>query len=173
VKINILADEQAAKIYGKAKDCAGLFPTWIPGTQAALFHDDSKQITKSIPAYIRDAKHTPEMQKHLIRRSKEATRREKSLDFETYETIAWKHFGESFGTLSLGRKIRFRNTPTTYFQLHAEFKHWTTKWMVNVLHANYFGKPQLTSSRAPARPVDLHRWPLEKIPTEAIMTTHS
>jgi hypothetical protein len=90
---------------GKAKDCAGLFPTWISGTQAALFHDD-KQITKSIPAYIRDAKHTPEMQKHLIRRSKEATRWEKSLDSETNETIAWKHFGESFGKLSLGRKIQ-------------------------------------------------------------------
>jgi hypothetical protein len=104
-KIKVLADKQAAKIYGKAKDRTGLFPTWIPGTQAALFHDD-KQVTKSISAYIRDAKHTPEMRKYLIRRSKEATGREKSWDSETYETIAWKPFGESFGKLSIGRKIQ-------------------------------------------------------------------
>jgi hypothetical protein len=97
-----LADEQAAKIYGKANNHNDLFPTWIPGTQAALFHND-KQITKSIPAYIRDAKHTPEMWKYLIMRSKEATGQEKSWDSEIYKTIAWKHFGESFGKLSLGR----------------------------------------------------------------------
>jgi hypothetical protein len=30
------------------------------------------------------------------------------------------------------------------------------------LHAHSFGKTQLTSSRAPARPADLHGWPLEK-----------
>jgi hypothetical protein len=89
----------------KQKKQTGLFPTWIPGTQAALFHDD-KQITKSILAYICDAKHTPEMWKYLIRRSKEAIGREKPWDSETYETIAWKHFGESFGKLSLGQKIQ-------------------------------------------------------------------
>ena len=31
----------------------------------------------------------------------------------------------------------------------------TTKWMVNVLHANYYQKPRLTSSHAPAKPMDL------------------
>jgi hypothetical protein len=46
------------------------------------------------------------MRKYLIRRSKEATGREKSWDSETYKTIAWKHFGKSFGKLSLGRKIQ-------------------------------------------------------------------
>jgi hypothetical protein len=45
----------------------------------------------------------------------------------------------------LDAKFRFWNTPTTYFQLPAEFKHWTTEQMVDVLHARSFGKPQLTS----------------------------
>jgi hypothetical protein len=56
-----------------------------PGTRAALFHGDY-QVTKSIPAYIRDATHIPEMKEYLIRQSKEATGggREKSLDNSTY-----------------------------------------------------------------------------------------
>ena len=104
-KINVLADQQAEAIYRKPPRRTGIFPTWVPGTRAALFHGDM-QVTKGIPQYIRDAKNTPEMKKYLIRRSKEATGRDKSWDEETYATIDWRHLGETFKKLSVGRKIQ-------------------------------------------------------------------
>jgi hypothetical protein len=71
-QINVLADRQANAIYRKPQRQTGLFPSWIPGTRAALFHGD-QQVTKGIPAYIRDAAHTPAMKEYLIQCSKEAT----------------------------------------------------------------------------------------------------
>jgi hypothetical protein len=100
-----LADEQAGKIYGKLQGRSGLFPCWIPGIWAALYHNE-KQVSKGIAAYIRDAKHMPDMQNYLIWRSKEATRREKPWDSKTYKTIDWKHYGKSFQKLSMGQKIQ-------------------------------------------------------------------
>jgi hypothetical protein len=41
----------------------------------------------------------PAMKEYLIRRSKEATGREKSWDNTTYESIDWRHYGESFKKL--------------------------------------------------------------------------
>jgi hypothetical protein len=67
-KINVLADRQANAIYKKPLWRTGLFPSWIPGTRAALFHG-KQQVTKGIPAYIQDAAHTPVMKEYLIRRS--------------------------------------------------------------------------------------------------------
>jgi hypothetical protein len=64
-QINVLADEQAEKIYRKDPANTGIFPMWVPGTQAALYHDN-QQVTKSIDNYIRDAKHMPTMKKYLI-----------------------------------------------------------------------------------------------------------
>jgi hypothetical protein len=77
-KINVLADRQANAIYKTPLWLTGLFlPTWIPGTRAALFHGE-RQVTKGIPAYIRDASHMPALKEYLIRCSKEATGRDKS-----------------------------------------------------------------------------------------------
>jgi len=64
-QINVLADHQANAIYSKQPANMGIFPTWVPGTWAALFHE-KYQVTKGIPEYIRDAKHTPEMKRYLI-----------------------------------------------------------------------------------------------------------
>jgi hypothetical protein len=73
---------------------------------AALFHGE-QQVTKGIPAYIRDAAHTPVMKDNLtIRRSNEATGRDNSRDNTTYEPIDWRHYGESFKKLSHGRRIQ-------------------------------------------------------------------
>jgi uridine kinase len=83
----------------------GLFPSWVPGTAAALFHNNC-HITKDIPAYIRAAKHTPIMRAYHIRRSKDGHGHDKSWNDDTYDSIDWKHFGESFRRLSLGRKIQ-------------------------------------------------------------------
>ena len=71
-QINVLADQQADAIYNKRPHRTGLFPTWVPGTRAALFHG-SQQITTRIPEYIRTAKHAPELKSYLIRQSHEAT----------------------------------------------------------------------------------------------------
>ena len=65
-QINVLADRQAAAIYTLAPHRTGLFPTWVPGTCAALFHGPH-QVTTRIPEYIRLAKHTPPMKAYLIR----------------------------------------------------------------------------------------------------------
>jgi hypothetical protein len=60
-KINVLAaDKQADDIYWKQPWWTGLFPPWIPGTRAALFHRE-QQVTKGIPAYIWDATLMPAM----------------------------------------------------------------------------------------------------------------
>jgi hypothetical protein len=71
-KINVLADQQADAIYKKPLRQTGLFPSWIPGTRAALFHGE-QQVTKGmIPEYIWDAAHMmPVMKEYLIRRSKQ------------------------------------------------------------------------------------------------------
>jgi hypothetical protein len=82
-----------------------LMPSWIPGTRAALFHGEH-QVTKGIPSYIRDATHTPAMKEYLIRRSQEATGRDKSWDKATYNSIDWRHHGEVFKKLSNGRRIQ-------------------------------------------------------------------
>jgi hypothetical protein len=101
-KINVLADRQADAIYRKQPRRTGLFPSWIPGTRAALFPGE-RQVTKGIPAYIRDAAHTPAMKEYLIRRSKKATGRDKSWDEATYDSIIdWRHYGEVFKKLSHG-----------------------------------------------------------------------
>jgi hypothetical protein len=105
-KINVLADKQADEIYLKQPRRTGLFPTRIPGTPcAALFHGE-RQVTKGIPAYIRDAAHMPAMKEYLIRCSKEATGREKAWDEATYDSIDWRHYGEVFKKLSHGRRIQ-------------------------------------------------------------------
>jgi hypothetical protein len=60
-QINVIADRQANDIYRKPPGRTGVFPTWVPpGTRAALFHRQ-QQVIKGIPAYIRDAEHTPAM----------------------------------------------------------------------------------------------------------------
>jgi hypothetical protein len=64
------------------------------------------QVTKGIPQYIRDAKHTPIMKQYLIRRSAEGTGREKPWDETIFESIDWRHYGEAFKKLSTGRRIQ-------------------------------------------------------------------
>jgi hypothetical protein len=50
-QINVLADEQAEKIYRKTPGQTGIFPTWVTGTRAALFQED-RQVTKGVDKYI-------------------------------------------------------------------------------------------------------------------------
>jgi hypothetical protein len=69
-KLNVLADKNSNCIHTKRSSRTGNFPTWVPGTRAALYRG-SQQITKNLPAYLRTAAHAPDMQEYLIRRSHE------------------------------------------------------------------------------------------------------
>jgi hypothetical protein len=104
-QINVLADHHADAIYQLSPNHTGLFPTWVPGTRAALFHNQH-QVTKDYPQYLRTAAHAPDMQSYLVRRSKEATGRDSSWDAATFDTIAWKPLGEAFKKLSTGQRIQ-------------------------------------------------------------------
>jgi hypothetical protein len=104
-QINVLADRQADAIYNKRPHRTGLFPTWIPGTRAALFHGPH-QVTTRIPNYIRTATHAPNLKDYLIRRSHEATGRDTTWDDATFESIAWLPLGESFRKLSIGQRTQ-------------------------------------------------------------------
>jgi hypothetical protein len=104
-QINVLADHQAEAIYTKRPHRTGLFPTWVPGTRAALFHGQH-QVTTRIPDYIRTAKHAPTMKDYLIRRSQEATGRDSTWDATTFDSIAWQPLGESLKKLSVGQRIQ-------------------------------------------------------------------
>jgi hypothetical protein len=104
-ELDLRAKTQAGEIYQKEPRKTGLFPTWIPGTRAALCHGE-QQVTKGIPAYIWDAAHTPALKEYLIRCSNEATGRDKSWDEATYESVDWRHYGEVFKKLSHGRRIQ-------------------------------------------------------------------
>jgi hypothetical protein len=92
------------------------------------------------------------MQQYHIRRSHTATGRKKSWDKDTYETIDWKHFGESFKKLSLGQRIQISKYQMTSFQPTAAYKRSTTQKMADALHATNFGKSHHMSSRAHVSP---------------------
>ena len=104
-QINVLADHHANAIYAIPPHSTGLFPTWVPGTRAALFHQHH-QVTKDYPNYLRIAAHAPAMKNYLINRSQTATGRDAAWDDATFDTIAWKPIGESFKKLSIGQRIQ-------------------------------------------------------------------
>jgi hypothetical protein len=104
-QINVHADHHADAIYAIPPPSTGLFPSWVPGTRAALFHKQS-QITKDLPNYLRAAAHAPAMKKYLVHRSQTATGRDSTWDDATFDTIAWQPLGESFKKLSIGQRIQ-------------------------------------------------------------------
>ena len=89
-------------MYKKPPWLTGLFPTWIPGTRASLFHGERQVVTKGIPAYTWDAAHTPALKEYLIQHSNEATGHDKSWDEATCNSIDWRQHGEAFKKLSNG-----------------------------------------------------------------------
>ena len=64
-QLNILADKHAEQLHHTPANQIGMFPQWIPGTTAALFHR-AQQITTNVPNYIRTAKHAPLTKEYLI-----------------------------------------------------------------------------------------------------------
>ena len=71
-KMNVLANCYAEYLHSQPETMIGIFPSWIPGTKAALFHGDSP-ITSDIPKYIQWAVHKPPLQEYMINRSQHTT----------------------------------------------------------------------------------------------------
>jgi hypothetical protein len=93
MNLTLVHQKSMCSLTNKLIPSTGLFPSWIPGTRAALFHGE-QQVTKGIPVYIRDAAHTLAMKEHLIR--------DKSWDdgHRGYKsTIDWHHYGKSLKKL--------------------------------------------------------------------------
>jgi hypothetical protein len=82
-----------------------MFPQWIPGTTAALFHGNF-QVTTNVPDYIRTAKHTPNMKAYLIERSHTASGRDSSWTSDIFDNIAWQPIGANLRQLSIGQRIQ-------------------------------------------------------------------
>ena len=93
-QLNVLADKYAEQLHTIPANQIGMFPQWIPGTKAALFHG-TQQITTNVPDYIRTAKHAPTMKEYLIKRSKTASGRDSAWTMEIYDNIAWQPMGEN------------------------------------------------------------------------------
>jgi hypothetical protein len=134
-KINVLADRQADAIYKKPTRRTGLFPSWIPGTRAALFHGE-QQVTKGTPSYIRDAAHTPVM--------KDAPMRQ--LDVKSHGTTP--RTSPSIGAIMespsknylTGDASRFQSTPTTCSPPNDDFRLSTIVSMYDALPAISYGR---------------------------------
>jgi hypothetical protein len=104
-QINVLADANAEKIYDKRQSQTGLFPSWIPGTRAALYRGPH-QVSKDIPDYLRTAVHAPEMKAYLIRRSHEGNGRTAAWNNSIFNSIAWQPLGEAFNKMTFGQRIQ-------------------------------------------------------------------
>jgi hypothetical protein len=104
-QINVLANQHADTVHMTPPYRTGLFPTWIPGTRATLFHNN-QQIMSNIPEYIQLACHTPPMKEYLIQHSHDATGRDSSWDDNTYDSIAWHPLGEAFQKLTTGQCVQ-------------------------------------------------------------------
>ena len=104
-KMNVFADRYAEYLHAQPETMIGVFPSWLPGTKAAIFHGDSP-ITSDIPNYIRRAIHEPPMREYMIQRSQQATNRDIKWNTQIYDTIAWDHIGEIIRKLLIGRRIQ-------------------------------------------------------------------
>jgi hypothetical protein len=104
-QINILADHHADALHDIPPPLTGLFPTWIPGTRASLFHGQ-QQVTKDIPTYLRAAKHAPILKQYLIDHSQDKCQHDTEWDEEIFDNIAWMQLGETFKQHSPGQCLQ-------------------------------------------------------------------
>ena len=104
-KMNVLADCYAEHLHSQPETTIGIFPSWIPGTKAALFHGPSP-ITSDILTYIQRAAHKPHMREYRITRSQQATHCDSKWNDQIYDTIAWDYISEVLWKLPIGRCIQ-------------------------------------------------------------------
>jgi hypothetical protein len=104
-KMNVLADRYAEYLQSQPETMIGIFPSWLPGTKAALFHGES-QITSNIPKYIRQAVHEPPLRAYMINKSQQARHYDSKWNDQIYDTIAWDYIGDLLRKLPIGRRIQ-------------------------------------------------------------------
>ena len=95
-------DQYAEQLHQCNTSSIGFFPTWIPGTTAALYHGPT-QITTDIPNYICNATHKPPMCAYLIKWSQNAMDHGSKWIDITYDNIAWQHLSKAFQCLMIGQ----------------------------------------------------------------------
>ena len=103
--MNVLADRYAEYLHSQPETTIGIFPSWLPGTKAALFHGESP-ITSDIPKYIRRAVHKPPMREYMINKSQHAMNYDSKWNDQIYDTIAWEYIGDLLWKLPIGRHIQ-------------------------------------------------------------------
>ena len=104
-KMNVLADRYAKYLHSQPETTIGIFPSWIPGIKAAIYHGAS-QITSDIPNYIQWAIQEPPMHEYLIQQSQTATNHDSKWNNQIYNTIAWEYIGELLQKLLIGCHIQ-------------------------------------------------------------------
>jgi hypothetical protein len=103
--MNVLADHHTDALHHQPPSLIGLFPTWLPGTRAALFHGE-RPITSDLPTYVRLAAHTPPMKTYLIHCSQTATNRDSPWTDDTFDDIAWQPLGDALRHLPTGQRTQ-------------------------------------------------------------------
>jgi hypothetical protein len=125
-QINVLADHHADATHDAPPPTTGLFPTWIPGTRAALFHGQ-QQVTKDITTYICTAKHAPFLKEYLIECSQDKRRQDSAWDDDIFDTIAWKQLGEILQKKTLHRTappiVKIHEWPPPHLETPIKIRH--------------------------------------------------
>ena len=104
-QMNVLANCYAEQLHLQPETTIRIFPSWIPGTKATLFHGPSP-ITSDIPTYIRRVAHEPQMREYLIERSQTATNHDSQWNEQIFDTITWNHMGNVIQKLPIGHHIQ-------------------------------------------------------------------
>ena len=107
-QMNVLADCHAEHLHSQPATNIRIFPTWIPGTKAALFYGPSP-ITSDLLTYIGRAAHEPQMRMYLIEWSQTATNRKLQWNDNVFDSIAWSHMGEAIRNYQLANTFNYRN----------------------------------------------------------------
>jgi hypothetical protein len=118
-RANCIADDVCTETHFRHPSEVGQLPDWIPGTKAALKHNE-KLISKKQDEYVITAATAPHLRKRLIDKS---NRHDPFLttpwEDTTFDDINWKSVRSSFDRLSKGRQFQLSKythnwTPTLH-----------------------------------------------------------
>ena len=150
-QINILADHHVEQLHQQPTSSIGIFPMWLLGTTAALFHGSSL-ITSDIPEYIWQAAHEPPMHEYLIEWSQTATDHESKWNNDIFHSISWQHMGEALWWLSLGQWLQLSKYMNDILPTTKQLQTFDNKHDGQCFDVNNYGKIQTTFYIAPAKP---------------------
>ena len=108
-QLNVLANQHAECLHTMPTNQIGIFPHWIHGTEAALFHG-TQQITTNVPNYMRTAKHALIMKEYLIERSQTASGRDSAWTTKHMITLHGDKWARLCDTSALVNAFNFQST---------------------------------------------------------------